>query len=48
MLFGTTMQGGPCNYCGTVFRWGPKAGNDGLSNRRTDGFQQVVVADRFA
>ena len=24
VLFGTTMQGGPCNYCGTVFRWAPQ------------------------
>src|SRR5450755_562674 len=23
VLFGTTMQGGACNYCGAVFRWAP-------------------------
>jgi hypothetical protein len=23
VIFGTTLQGGLCNYCGTVFRWAP-------------------------
>jgi uncharacterized repeat protein (TIGR03803 family) len=24
VLYGATMQGGPCNYCGTIFRWAPQ------------------------
>ena len=24
MIFGTTMQGGLCNYCGVVFQWAPQ------------------------
>jgi uncharacterized repeat protein (TIGR03803 family) len=23
VLFGTTLNGGLCNYCGTVYRWAP-------------------------